>query len=164
MDLLPDMFERDGKRFNCAESVIILVNQKIPLPGFGRGVMRGASNLGGGVSGWGSICGAVNGAAIVYGLLAGTEGDESPEDFTRIRESMRAHTQEFLMLFEEKWGHVNCFDLLGVDTRTEEGKKMHEENKARGDYYCEDYVFWSAEKLVDLIRRQGLAQGHTIQG
>ena len=110
------MFERDGKRFNCCESVIILVNQEIPLSGFGIGIMRGASNLGGGVSGWGSICGAVSGAAMVYGLIAGTEGDESPEEFTRKRETMRGHTQEFLRLFEEKWGHVNCFDDLECDT------------------------------------------------
>jgi C_GCAxxG_C_C family probable redox protein len=158
------MFERDGKRFNCCESVIILVNQEIHLPGFDIGVMRGASNLGGGVSGWGSICGAVSGAAIVYGLLAGTDGEESPEDFTSIRDAMRGHTQEFLGLFEEKWGHVNCFDLLGVDTRTEEGKRKHEENKARGEYYCEDYVFWSAEKLVELMKRQGLVPSHTSQG
>ena len=158
------MIERDGKRFNCCESVIMLVNQEIPLPGFSRGVMRGASNLGGGVSGWGSICGAINGAAIAYGLLAGTEGDESPEDFTSIRETMRSHTQEFLGLFEEKWGHVNCFDLIGVDTRTEEGWKKHEENKARGEYYCEDYVFWSAKKLVELINQRGLVPDHTSQG
>ena len=158
------MFERDGKRFNCCESVIILVDQEIPLPGFGKGIMRGASNLGGGVSGWGSICGAVSGAAIVYGLIAGTEGDESPEDFTSIREIMRSHTQDFLRLFEEEWGHVNCFDLLGVNTRTEEGRRRHEENKARGEYYCEDYVFWSAKKLVELMRQQGLAPGHTSQG
>ena len=158
------MFERDGKRFNCSESVIILANQEIPLPGFSKGIMRGASNLGGGVSGWGSICGAVSGAAIVYGLVAGTEGDESPEEFMRIRETMRGHTQEFLRLFEEEWGHVNCFDLLGADTRTEEGKRKHAENKARGEYYCEDYVFWSAKKVVELIRRQGLAPGHTSQG
>jgi len=57
------MFERDGKRFNCAESVIILVNQEIPLPGFGRGVMRGASNLGGGVSGWGRVEASRDGGA-----------------------------------------------------------------------------------------------------
>ena len=157
------MFERDGKRFNCSESVIILVNQEIPLPGFSKDIIRATSNLGGGVSGWGSICGAINGAAIVYGLIAGTNGDEPPKEFTRIRETMRGHTQEFIKLFEEKWGHVNCFDLIGVDTRTEEGRRKHEENKAQGEYYCEDFVFWTVKKLVELIRQQGLAPSHTSQ-
>jgi len=157
------MIERDGKRFNCVESVIMLVQKEIPLPDFSKGVIKGASNLGGGVSGWGSICGAVNGAAIVYGLLMGTEGDEASEDFTNMRDNMRRHTQKFIKAFEEKWGHVNCFDLIGVDTRTEEGQRQHEENKARGEYYCEDYVFWSGKKLIELIKQQGLAPIHTSQ-
>ena len=157
------MIERDGKRFNCAESVIMLVQKEIPLPDYSKGVIKGASNLGGGVSGWGSICGAVNGAAIVYGLLIGTEGDEAPEDFTNIRDTMREHTQKFIKAFEEKWGHVNCFDLIGVDTRTEGGQRQHEENKARGKYYCEDYVFWSGKKLIELIKQQGLVPVHTSQ-
>jgi C_GCAxxG_C_C family probable redox protein len=130
----------------------MLVNEKIPLPGFSQGVIRAASNLGGGVAGWGNICGAVNGAAMVYGLLLGTNGDESPENFLRIREKMREKTQIFLHFFEEKWGSVNCFDLLGVDTRTEEGKRIYEENLARGEYYCEEYVKWSANKIIELER------------
>jgi C_GCAxxG_C_C family probable redox protein len=143
------MIERDGNRFNCCESIIMLVNEKILLSGFCQGVIRAASNLGGGVAGWGNICGALNGAAMVYGLMMGTNGDESPENFLRIREKMRDSTQEFLRCFEEKWGNVNCFDLLGVDTRTEEGKRIYEENVAKGEYYCEDYVKWSADKIID---------------
>ena len=146
------MIERDGKRFNCCESTLMLINEEIPLKGFNQGVIRAASNLGGGVSGWGSMCGALTGAAMAYGLYMGTNGDENPEDFTKIREIMREHTQIFLKAFEEKWGHVNCFDLLGADTRTEEGKRIHEENKAKGKYYCEEFVHWSAEKVIELIK------------
>jgi C_GCAxxG_C_C family probable redox protein len=146
------MYERDGKRYNCSESVILFVNDEIPLEGFGKGVMRANSNLGGGGAGWGSLCGAANGGCQVYGLLMGTDGDESPEEFTAIREKMREKTQVYLRAFEEKWGHINCFDLLGADTRTKEGKKKHEENKAKGIYYCEDFVNWSAEKIIELIR------------
>ena len=145
------MIERDGKRFNCCESTLMLINEEIPLNGFNQGVIRAASNLGGGVSGWGSMCGALTGAAMAYGLYMGTNGDETPDDFTETRETMREHTQVFLKAFEDKWGHVNCFDLLGADTRTEEGKQIHEENKAKGKYYCEEFVFWSAEKVIELI-------------
>lgn len=146
------MIERDGKRFNCCESTLMLINEEIPLNGFNQGVIRAASNLGGGVSGWGSMCGALTGAAMAYGLYMGTNGDENPEDFTKIRETMREHTQVFLKAFEDKWGNVNCFDLLGADTRTEEGKRIHEANKAKGKYYCEEFVFWSAEKVIELIK------------
>jgi C_GCAxxG_C_C family probable redox protein len=146
------MYEKDGKRFNCSESVIMFVNDEIPLEGFGKGVMRANSNLGGGGAGWGSLCGAVNGGCQVYGLLMGTNGDESPEEYTAMREVMRAKTHVYLKAFEEKWGHINCFDLLGCDTRTPEGKAKHEENKAKGIYYCEDFVKWSAAKIIELVR------------
>lgn len=145
------MFERDGKRFNCCESVIILVNEKLPLPGLDVGVMRAASNMGGGGAGWGSLCGAVSGGCMVYGMLMGTGGDEDPETFTSVRAAMRERTQVFLRAFEERWRQVNCFDLLGCDTRTMEGRRRHEENKAQGRYYCEEYVRWSAAKILELL-------------
>jgi len=145
------MIERDGKRFNCCESTIMKVNEKIPLDGFGRGVMRAISNMGGCVAGWGNVCGAVSGGAMVYGLLIGTEGDESPEDFVKTREKMRARAQVFIDAFKREWGHVNCFDLIGVDTRTDEGRRKYEENKVKGLCLCDDFVNWSANKLIELI-------------
>ncbi len=132
------------------------VHEKHPLKGFGVGVIRAASNMGGGGAGWGSMCGAVSGAAMTFGLAMGTEGDESPEDFKAIRAEMRAYTQEFLRAFEEKWGHINCFDLLGVDTKTPEGKAKHEANKAKGLYFCEDFVQWAADKTLEVLAEKGI--------
>lgn len=150
------MIERDGKRYNCCESTIMKVHEKHPLDGFGRGVMRATSNMGGGGAGWGSACGAVTGGIMAFGLAMGTNGDESPEEFTATRDKMREYTQEFLKAFEERWGNVDCFDLLGVDTRTPEGKAKHEENKAKGLYYCEDFVQWAAEKVLDIFEEKGI--------
>jgi C_GCAxxG_C_C family probable redox protein len=150
------MIEQDGKRFNCCESVIMKVDEKHPLDGFGRGVMRATSNMGGGGAGWGSACGAVTGGVMAFGLAMGTNGDESPEEFTATRDKMREYTQEFLKAFEERWGHINCFDLLGVDTRTLEGKAKHEENKSKGLYYCEDFVQWAAEKVLEIFEEKGI--------
>ena len=150
------MIERDGKRYNCCESTIMKVHEKHPLDGFGRGVMRATSNMGGGGAGWGSACGAVTGGIMTFGLAMGTNGDESPEEFTATRDKMREYTQEFLKAFEERWGNVDCFDLLGVDTRTPEGKAKHEENKAKGLYYCEDFVQWAAEKVLDIFEEKGI--------
>ena len=150
------MIERDGKRYNCCESTIMKVHEKHPLDGFGRGVMRATSNMGGGGAGWVSACGAVTGGIMAFGLAMGTNGDESPEEFTATRDTMREYTQEFLKAFEERWGNVDCFDLLGVDTRTPEGKAKHEENKAKGLYYCEDFVQWAAEKVLDIFEEKGI--------
>ncbi|MCW4050653.1 MAG: C-GCAxxG-C-C family protein [Candidatus Bathyarchaeota archaeon] len=150
------MFEKDGKKFNCCESVLLQVNEVHKLNGFGPEVMKTASNMGGGVAGCGSICGAVSGGAMAFGLLMGTSGDESPDDYTALRERMRHYTQILIDAFEEKWGNINCYDLLGVNTRTEKGKRIHEENKAKGIYYCNDFVDWTAEKCLEIINENSL--------
>lgn len=97
------MYEKNDNRYNCSESVILFVNDEIPLEGFGKGVMRANSNLGGGGAGWGSLCGAVNGGCQVFGLLMGTNGDEPFKEFKAKREKMRDKTQVYLKAFEEKW-------------------------------------------------------------
>ena len=78
------MFERDGKRFNCCESVLLMVNKEQLIPGFDANIMRAASSLGGGVGGWGSACGAATGAVIAFGLVYGTDGEESPDNFQEV--------------------------------------------------------------------------------
>jgi len=146
------MIERGGVRFNCCESTLIRVDEVRPLPGFGPAVMRLASNFGGGVAGWGSVCGAVSGAAMAIGLAVGTEGDENPDEFKAARDRMRALTQAFNRAFEERWGRVDCYGLLGVNTRTPEGKARYEEMKARGETHCDEYVRWAAEKVTSILR------------
>lgn len=145
------MIERGGIRFNCCESTLMRLDEMHLLPGFGQAVMRIASNFGGGVAGWGSACGAVTGAAMAFGLVMGTEGDENPVEFQAARDRMRAQTQVFNKAFEEKWGHVDCYGLLGVNTRTPEGKARYEEMKARGETHCEEYVRWAAEKTASIL-------------
>ena len=138
-------------RLNCCESTLVRVNEILSLPEFGKCVLRQASNMGGGVAGWGSACGAVTGAAMAIGLMLGTDGEEGPQEFKMKRDHMRDVTQEFLTSFEEKWGSVNCMDLLGVDRRTEEGKTEYERLKAEGVFLCEDYVAWASEKVIELL-------------
>lgn len=146
------MIERNGLKFNCCESTVLLVGEQLPGQDLDPQIMRVISNFGGGIGGLGSACGAVSGAATIYGLLHGTMGDENPEEFMEKREKMRKETQDFFRLFKKKWGHVNCNDLLGVDRMTPEGIKAYEKMKANGETLCNDYVSWTAEKLVELLK------------
>ena len=150
------MIKRGENKFNCCESALIRVDDVKPLPGFDTDVMKIASNFGGGGAGWGSLCGAVSGSVMAVGLLLGTEGTESPELFQSKRERMRAITQEIMGEFENHWGHVDCYDLLGVNTRTPEGKQRYEEMKARGETYCAEYVEWAAEKVLEILGRHSV--------
>lgn len=150
------MITRDENRFNCCESALIRVDDGKPLPGFDSNVMRLASNFGGGGAGWGSMCGAVSGSVMAVGLLLGTDGTEKPEDFQSKRTKMRAITQEVMQEFESRWGHVDCYDLLGVNTRTPEGKKRYEEMKALGETHCAEYVEWAADKVLEILDRHSV--------
>ena len=145
------MIVRDGKRFNCCESALILIDEGYPLLGFEANIMKAASSLGGGVGGWGSACGAATGAVIALGLVHGTDGEESIEEFQKRRAHLRAMSQVLLKEFEAAFGSLNCMDLLGVDRRTEEGKAQYAELKAQGLVKCDDYVDWAARRALELL-------------
>ncbi|MHA2393457.1 MAG: hypothetical protein ACXAEX_16085 [Promethearchaeota archaeon] len=53
--------------------------------------------------------------------------------------------------FEEEFGTVNCMDLLGVDRRTEEGKTIYDEMKARGETHCGEYVDWASSHMLKIL-------------
>lgn len=145
------MITKNDLKFNCCESTLIRIDEGHPLPGFNSNVMRMASALGGGVGGWGSACGAVSGAVMALGLIYGTEGIETADEFQERRENLRNLAQEFLIAFEKEFSSVNCMDLLEVDRRTEEGKKRYEELKEQGVFRCGEYVEWAAEKIFEML-------------
>jgi C_GCAxxG_C_C family probable redox protein len=145
------MIVRDGKRFNCCESALIMIDEGHPLPGFESSIMKAASSLGGGVGGWGSACGAATGAAIALGLAYGTDGEETLKKYAKKREHLRDVSQVLLREFEDEFGSVNCMDLLGVDRRTEEGKARYAEIKAQGLVKCDDYVAWCAKRTLEVL-------------
>jgi C_GCAxxG_C_C family probable redox protein len=145
------MIVRDGKRFNCCESALILIDEGHPLLGFEANIMKAASSLGGGVGGWGSACGAATGAVIALGLVQGTDGEETIEEFQKRRGQLREISQVLLKEFEDTFGSLNCMDLLGVDRRTEEGKARYVELKAQGLVKCDDYVDWAARRALELL-------------
>ena len=145
------MISRGDLKFNCCESVLIRIDGVIPLPGFDPNVMRIASAFGGGVGGWGSVCGAASGAAMAYGLIHGSEGNETYDDYQEKRKHTRDRIQEFMAAFEGEFGTVKCLDLLGVDFRTEEGRKRYEELRKQGVFRCQEYVEWTSEKTIELL-------------
>lgn len=147
------MISKGELRFNCCESALLRIDGKVPLPDFGNDTMRIASLFGGGVGGWQSVCGAVSGACMALSLLNGTNGNEDLDAFTEKRQDARDACQEFMKAFEAKWGAINCLDLLGVDFRTEEGSKIYEGMKERGETHCSEYVEWAAEWMSEKLSK-----------
>lgn len=76
--------ETKEKRFSCFERVLMNTKEVSVLPEFNRYVKM-ASGFGGGVSGRGSICGAISGAVMALNLRYGTDGTEDYEKFNEKR-------------------------------------------------------------------------------
>jgi C_GCAxxG_C_C family probable redox protein len=155
LDKVTGLNNRNGKQYNCAESTLLMINDKYPLPDFSPNIMKTASLTGGGVCYQGSACGAVVGMATALGLVYGTTGDESPEEFNEKREKAQGVLKPLLKGFTEKYGSVNCKGLTGLDfTVEEEMQKFVErstEQMPKGTLACEGYVDWAAQKVLETL-------------
>ena len=148
------MITRKELKFNCVESTLIRVDEEHPISGFGPPIMRIASNFGGGVAGLGNICGALSAGMMALGLIHGTNGNDSKEEFEEKRNKLRDISQGLLLDFEREFGSMNCVYLLGIDRRTEEGKKLYDEKKSRGELRCDEYVEWTASKVLNILKKE----------
>jgi len=143
------MEEDNVHSFNCAESVLIGVNRESPLSDFHPNCMKIASVLGGGIAGFGEVCGAVSGAVVILGLLLGTNGNEDVEDFNSKRKNARNVVKSYLQEFAESWGSVQCRYLIEMDEGNREPAGALRPN-GPPKKLCDDYVEWSTRKITEL--------------
>lgn len=143
------METRNGLSFNCAESVILQVNDRSPLFDFDVSHMRVASVLGGGIAGCGEVCGAASGGVICIGLMLGSEGNEPKDEFTTRRERARGLVKTLVEDFERAWGSVECRTLRAMD-RGERDPKGNLRTEPLGGL-CDEYVKWSSRRVNQIL-------------
>ena len=105
---------RFDQGFNCAQAVFSAFATQLGLEE--KAALKLASPFGGGVARRGSICGAVSGALMAFGLVHGAETPAGKEEIYR-------RSQELLRRFEEKHGSILCRDLIGCDLSTPAGRQ-----------------------------------------
>jgi len=127
--------------FFCAESVLqaIAESQGIQsdlIPRIATGFCSGLSRTGG-------MCGAVSGAIMGIGLVAGRDSPiESIEPaYTLVRKLISA--------FEQQYGSVNCRQLIGCDLATESGQRHFMEKNLMES--CLQYAEGATCMAVSLI-------------
>ncbi|MBN1966106.1 MAG: C_GCAxxG_C_C family protein [Anaerolineae bacterium] len=114
----------------CSESVLKAIAEA-------RGVdsaliPRLATGFCGGIGRTGGPCGALTGAIMGLGLIAGRDTGEEP------RGAFDATVQELIAGFEAAFGAINCLDLTGCSLLTDEGRAaFHAQNQHDR---CADYV------------------------
>lgn len=121
---------------NCAETVLKACNDYFDLK-MPEETFRMVSVMGGGVAGSGCICGALNSACHVLGLLVGRA---TPEEKTKA--DMNAPVREFYQLWMDRF-HASCCRVLKSPANG-------------GPVSCPELMVGTAELLAAFIEEKGL--------
>lgn len=142
-DIAAELFESGA--LYCAEITLKLIAEAggrdpaslIPMAtGFCSGMARTCGQ-----------CGAVSGAVMGIGLYAGRPGPGGDYD------PAYALVGEFLERFIGKTGSANCFDLVGCDFSTDQGRERFKAEGLRTK--CTGFVVQAVDIALDLLREHG---------
>lgn len=143
MDKIAFALQQFKSGYNCAQSVLSAFASDLGIDG--NTAIRIASGFGGGMGRQQLTCGALTGAYMVIGYL---HGMHAPDDDLASEKAARM-IQKFTADFKEKYGHSDCFSLIGVDLSTEEGRKEAEE-KNLYELKCEKFIL----EIVDMLEKE----------
>lgn len=129
--------------YNCAQSVLLAFSD---MTGFDESTsLRLASSLGAGIGGAREVCGAVNVAAMVYGLV---RGYEIPND-VKVKRAHYAKVTELLDAFRADYETVICRELLkGIKLSGVASGRTPEYYKTRP---CVKFIRRVSEILDDML-------------
>ena len=129
--------------FNCSQSVFTPFSE-----GLDRDTaLKVSCGFGGGMGHTGCTCGAVSGAAMAIGLRFGKVKVED----NAAKEKTYALVEEFSRNFKERYGSLDCTELIGCDLATPQGlTKARAENRFRTR--CDGFVRDAALMLEDILR------------
>jgi C_GCAxxG_C_C family probable redox protein len=111
-DLQPrirELFLDDANIYGCAEVALVVLQEHFGLPGAGDS--SAAMALNGGIAYSGGICGAVTGAALAAGRLAGCRFP----DHAQAKREARQVTQALMADFAREFVTSCCRELSGYD-------------------------------------------------
>ena len=103
---------------NCCEAVFAAVLD-MGLSDLPKETVMVASGLGGGIGGFGTLCGGINGGAMGFGAVRGRKEPLSAGSPKACKDELHDHdhglylyTKEYIEAINEKIGTVNCRDII----------------------------------------------------
>ena len=128
---------------NCCQSLLATYCE---VHGLDRETaLKLGSGMGGGVGHSGELCGFVSGACLLLGLKYGTDAPESKLKLNPI-------CLEFCNAFKEKFGSVNCRDIIKRDISTLEATvKAKEEGVFQICGECGQFIAELLENKYDIL-------------
>lgn len=95
-----------------------------------------------------ATCGALSGAAVCLGLRAICSFEDKAKAKAS-RNQSRVHAGKLVKDFGEKFGHVACKELLGIDLDVP-GAYQKFRNSDIPEKKCYQYVYYLVEELFEL--------------
>ena len=141
IELARSLFLRDDNSYGCAESALVALQE---LYGFADAADSSAAMaLNGGIAYSGGICGAISGAALAVGRLAGRR----IADHREAKRVARGLVQQVMADFVAEFGSNQCSELIDYDLM-----KEHDEFIASGVWRdgCMKQIEFSVARLHQL--------------
>jgi C_GCAxxG_C_C family probable redox protein len=110
--------------------------------------MKMATPFGGGISRWGTVCGAVVGGAMALGFCYGRTKAEEKEQ----RDKTYIKVQEMLRQFEKEFGTVQCRGLINLNLMDPADRKKFDELGLRKK--CAAIVSRTAENVRKILKEK----------
>jgi len=140
-------FLTEDNIYGCAETTYVVLQEIFGLPNAADS--SPAMVLNGGVAWRGGICGAVSGAAMAVGRLAG----QRVVGHKNAKRIARHIIDRFIDEFQAVQGCVNCRDLIGQDIHTDEQHTEFIESGIWRDL-CMRQIEFAVRKLFPLHDEQ----------
>lgn len=145
-----ELFLDDANTYGCAESALVALQELFRLaePGDSSSAMP----LNGGIAYSGGMCGAITGAALAVGRLAG----RCQPDHAQAKQEARRLTLDLMTAFRAEFGSTACRDLVGYDLLA---PGQHDAFIASGIWrdVCMRQIEFAVEQVTGLVRQAGWA-------
>jgi C_GCAxxG_C_C family probable redox protein len=130
-----------GRAFNCCESILLTLSEYLKIDT--ELIPKLGTAIGAGVGLNGLLCGSVSGVALAIGMKRGrNRPDENPSQaWTMI--------DQYIAMFKQKFGYVNCSQLTGVNLKMPDGLKEY--HTRIHDIGCADRVRFAVRQAVELL-------------
>jgi C_GCAxxG_C_C family probable redox protein len=130
-----------GRPYNCCESIILVLSEYLGINS--DLIPRIATAIGAGVSLNGLLCGSVSSVALAIGAKYGrTAKEESPEPAWKLMD-------EYITAFKDKFGHLNCRQLTGLNLKTKEGTKEYFTRVH--DFECTERLKFAVDRAIEIL-------------
>ena len=104
----------------------------------------GRTAIGAGVSLNGLLCGSVSSVAMLIGLKYGrSDPERSPEPVWRMMD-------KYVQAFKDRFGHLNCRQLTGLNLKTLEG--LQEYSARVHDFECTERIGFAVAEGADALQ------------